>query len=54
MSPTFNYSGFVDMFLDSDDEFEPYGILSEPTDDLKVTEISQSSREFTVSSLYDT
>lgn len=25
MNNSINYSGFVDIYLDSDDEFEPYG-----------------------------
>ena len=25
MNNSINYSGFVDMFLDSEDDFEPYG-----------------------------
>lgn len=34
METTSNYSGFTDMFLDSDDDFEPYG-CSETSDSLK-------------------
>ena len=26
MNSTFNYSGFVDMFLNSGDDYEPYGV----------------------------
>lgn len=26
MNSTFNYSGFVDMFLNSSDDYEPYGV----------------------------
>lgn len=29
MNSNFNYSGFIDMFLDSDDEFESYGVITE-------------------------
>lgn len=27
MNDSINYSGFVDMFLDSNDDFEPYGCV---------------------------
>ena len=29
MNTNFNYSGFIDMFIESNDEFEPYGVISE-------------------------
>ena len=29
MNSNFNYSGFIEMFLESDDEFESYGVISE-------------------------
>ena len=34
MNSSINYSGFTDMFIDSDDEFEPYG-CSETNDSLE-------------------
>lgn len=34
MNTSINYSGFVDMFLDSEDDFEPYG-CSETTESLE-------------------
>lgn len=30
MNSSFNYSGFIEMFLNSDDEFEPYGLIDNP------------------------
>ncbi len=29
MNTTFNYSGFIEMFLESSDEFESYGVMTE-------------------------
>lgn len=29
MNSNFNYTGFIDMFLESDDEFESYGVITE-------------------------
>ena len=29
MNTNFNYSGFIDMFLESNDEFESYGVITE-------------------------
>ena len=29
MNSNFNYSGFIDMFLESNDEFESYGVITE-------------------------
>ena len=29
MNSNFNYAGFIDMFLESDDEFESYGVITE-------------------------
>ena len=31
MNNAINYSGFVDMFLDSSDDFEPYGYSAPPS-----------------------
>lgn len=31
MNNSINYSGFVEMFLDSGDEFEPYGCVDTPS-----------------------
>ena len=54
MSPNLNYSGFVDMFIDSDDDFEPYGVVSESKDEMDVSGSVNLSSEFKISSLYDT
>ena len=29
MNSNFNYSGFIEMFLESNDEFESYGVITE-------------------------
>ena len=29
MNTNFNYSGFIEMFLESNDEFESYGVITE-------------------------
>lgn len=29
MDDNFNYSGFIDFFMESDDEFESYGVITE-------------------------
>jgi len=29
MNTNFNYSGFIDLFLESNDEFESYGVITE-------------------------
>ncbi|WP_455217971.1 hypothetical protein [Kaarinaea lacus] len=29
MNNSVNYTGFIDMFIDSDDDFEPYGVTWE-------------------------
>jgi hypothetical protein len=29
MNSNFNYSGFIDMFLESNEEFESYGVITE-------------------------
>ncbi|MGW8227499.1 MAG: hypothetical protein ACWGOW_01295 [Gammaproteobacteria bacterium] len=29
MNTNFNYSGFIEMFLESNDEFESYGVVTE-------------------------
>lgn len=29
MNSNFNYSGFIEMFLESNDEFESYGVINE-------------------------
>jgi hypothetical protein len=29
MNSNFNYAGFIDMFLESNDEFESYGVITE-------------------------
>ena len=29
MNTSFNYSGFVEMFLESDEDFESYGVITE-------------------------
>ena len=29
MNSNFNYSGFIEMFLESSDEFESYGVITE-------------------------
>ena len=29
MNTSFNYSGFIEMFLESNDEFESYGVITE-------------------------
>ena len=29
MNTNFNYSGFIDMFLESNEEFESYGVITE-------------------------
>ncbi len=32
MNTNFNYSGFIEMFLESNDEFESYGVITEGLD----------------------
>ena len=29
MDTNFNYSGFIDFFMESDEEFESYGVITE-------------------------
>jgi len=33
MNNSINYSGFIEMFLESDDDFEPYGCVNTLTSD---------------------
>ena len=54
MNSSINYAGFVDMFIDSDEDFEPYGVQSESAEDLNVSVSANSNSEFSISSLYDT
>lgn len=37
MNDSFNYSGFIEMFLKSSDEFEPYGCIDDlpPSADIR-------------------
>lgn len=54
MNSSINYAGFVDMFIDSDEDFEPYGAQSETAEELNVSTPVNLNSEFSVSSLYDT
>lgn len=54
MNTSINYAGFVDMFIDSEDDFEPYGVQPETEDDPSVSATTNLNSEFAISSLYET
>lgn len=49
MNSNFNYSGFIDMFLESDDEFESYGIITESLQLLEPQPHSASVEDYILS-----
>ncbi|MDX1823170.1 MAG: hypothetical protein R3354_00550 [Thiohalomonadales bacterium] len=46
MNSNFNYSGFIDMFLETDDEFEPYGIITESLQTLEPQPQSVTTEDY--------
>jgi hypothetical protein len=50
MNSNFNYSGFIDMFLESSDEFESYGVITESLQLLEPQAHSSSAEKYVLSS----
>ena len=47
MDTTYNYSGFIELFLESDEEFEPYGVgISENLEMLESQSQTISTEEY--------
>lgn len=49
MNSNFNYSGFIDMFLDSNDEFESYGVITESLQLIEPQANSSSAEKYVLS-----
>jgi len=46
MNTSFNYSGFIEMFLESNDEFESYGVITESLELLEPQAHSASAEKY--------
>lgn len=46
MNSNFNYSGFIEMFLESNDEFESYGVITESLQLLEPQPDSASTEQY--------
>ena len=46
MNTNFNYSGFIEMFLESNDEFESYGVITESLELLEPRAHSASAEKY--------
>ena len=46
MDTNFNYSGFIDMFMESDEEFESYGVITESLELLESQPHSISAEKY--------
>ena len=46
MDTNFNYSGFIDMFMESDEEFESYGVITESLELLESQPHSISTEKY--------
>ena len=46
MDTNFNYSGFIDMFMESNEEFESYGVITESLELLEPQPHSISADEY--------
>ena len=49
MDTNFNYSGFIDMFMESNEEFESYGVITESLELLESQPHSISAEEYILS-----
>jgi hypothetical protein len=49
MNSNFNYSGFIDMFLESNDEFESYGVITEGLQLLEPQPQTSSAEKYVLS-----
>ena len=46
MDTNFNYSGFIDMFMESNEEFESYGVITESLELLESQPHSISAEKY--------
>ena len=49
MNNRLNYSGFIEMFLESNDEFEPYGVITESLEPLQPQACTASAEKYVIS-----
>ncbi|NNF95737.1 MAG: hypothetical protein HKM94_02270 [Halobacteria archaeon] len=49
MNTSFNYSGFIEMFLESNDEFESYGVITEGLEQLEPDANSVNAEKYVIS-----
>ena len=51
MNTKFNYSGFIDMFLESDEDFESYGVITEGLELLEPQPHSVPAEQYVLSKM---
>ncbi len=49
MNSKFNYSGFIEMFLESNEEFESYGVITESLQMLEPESQSPTAEDYILS-----
>jgi hypothetical protein len=49
MNNRLNYSGFIEMFLESNDEFEPYGVITESLEQFEPQACTASAEKYVIS-----
>jgi len=49
MNNRLNYSGFIEMFLESNDEFEPYGVITESLEQFESQACTASAEKYVIS-----
>ena len=49
MNTNFNYSGFIEMFMESNDEFESYGVITESLELLEPQSQTVSAKHYVLS-----